>query len=263
MTHPLSGLWLRVFPGRANIFSRRGSTRPPDILTAKPLSVDESGAGTRLNHPLGNTPVTDLTDMATANSARAVILWETLVATVNTQRAYPPVVQKRPQLPFPEDRADPEPTHRVLSLGGGVQSTVLALLSAKTDSVPTVDAAVCSDTGEEHAYTYEHLDWLKTEISEFPIIRVSNNGRRLGDDVLHGVNETGQGEARYGYPYYSIPLFSTGGGLTRGTCTAKYKIRPIERALREQILGIPPGKRAKTKVKPEKPACQQLNGKVI
>ena len=70
MTHPLSGLWLSVFPGRANIFSRRGSTRPPDILTAKPLSVDESGAGTRLNHPLSNTPVTDLTDMATARHTR-------------------------------------------------------------------------------------------------------------------------------------------------------------------------------------------------
>ena len=124
-----------------------------------------------------------------------------------------------------------------------MQSTVMALLAAKTDAIPTVDAAVFSDTGDEHPHTYEHLDWLETEIDEFPIYRASI-GRRLSDDVLEGVNESGYGMERYGYRYHSIPLFSESGGMTRRTCTAKYKIRPLEKTIREQVLGLSRGKRA-------------------
>ena len=140
---------------------------------------------------------------------------------------YPPVTPRRPGLPFPPDRGGPVPTHLVISLGGGVQSTVLTLLSAKTDALPTADAAVFADTGDEYPHTYEHLDWLEKQISEFPIHRVSN-GRRLSDDMLAGTNESGHGEERYGYRYHSIPLFAKGGGMTRRTCTAKYKIRALD-----------------------------------
>ena len=118
----------------------------------------------------------------------------------------------------------------------------MTLLSAKTDALPTADAAVFADTGDEYPHTYEHLDWLEKQISEFPIHRVSN-GRRLSDDVLAGTNESGHGEERYGYRYHSIPLIAKGGGMTRRTCTAKYKIRHLERAIRERVLGVAPGRR--------------------
>ena len=149
-----------------------------------------------------------------------------------------PVVQR--SLPFAD--TPPPVSHRVVSLGGGVQSTVLALLSAKTDVLPTADAAVFADTGSEHPHTYEHLDWLGEEIGEFPILKVGS-GRRLADDLLDGVNEQGHGRERYGRPYYSIPIYAGDGRFAgRRTCTAQYKIRPLHRAIRRQVLGLAPGR---------------------
>jgi len=49
---------------------------------------------------------------------------------------------------------------RVLSLGGGVQSTTL-LLMAITEQIEPLDAAIFADTGWEPAAVYEHMDWLR------------------------------------------------------------------------------------------------------
>ena len=69
------------------------------------------------------------------------------------------------------------PVQRVISLGGGVQSTVMCLMAEKERFGPRPDYAIFADTGWEPTSVYETLDWLEGEVS-FPIIRTSN-GRSL------------------------------------------------------------------------------------
>jgi len=56
------------------------------------------------------------------------------------------------------------PTLRVLSLGAGVQSTSLLLLTAE-GRLPALDAAIFADTGWEPRGVYEHLDRLERELA--------------------------------------------------------------------------------------------------
>jgi 3'-phosphoadenosine 5'-phosphosulfate sulfotransferase (PAPS reductase)/FAD synthetase len=76
------------------------------------------------------------------------------------------------------------PALRVLSLGAGVQSTTLLLLSAQRH-LPRLDAAIFADTGWEPRAVYEHLDRIDREIAQpagIPILRVSCGNIR--DDAL-------------------------------------------------------------------------------
>lgn len=50
-----------------------------------------------------------------------------------------------------------EPTIRTLSLGAGVQSTTLLLMSLD-GTLPKVDYAIFADTGWEPQRVYDHLD---------------------------------------------------------------------------------------------------------
>ena len=56
-----------------------------------------------------------------------------------------------------------KPTLRILSLGAGVQSTVLALMAAKGEIGPMPDCAIFADTMYEPIGVYEHLNWLEME----------------------------------------------------------------------------------------------------
>ena len=115
----------------------------------------------------------------------------------------------------------------ILSLGAGVQSTALYLMR-------NFDYAIFSDTGEEPEEVYRHLEHLKT-LNRTPIIITSAG--KLGDDLI---------VPREKSQFASIPAFVKNGekiGLTRRQCTAQYKIRPIERCIRRQVLGLAPRKR--------------------
>ena len=59
----------------------------------------------------------------------------------------------------------------VLSLGAGVQSSAMAVMSAKGD-LPPVDCAIFADTGYEPKGIYLYLDYLKS-ILPYPIYLVS------------------------------------------------------------------------------------------
>ena len=128
----------------------------------------------------------------------------------------------------------------VISLGGGVQSSVIALMAAEGLLKPMPDFAVFADTGWEPKTVYRHIDWLAEQLP-FPIQRVSSGNIR--DDIVAGTNSTGQ-------PFSSIPAFirsPTGGrGIARRQCTREYKLSPIEEELRDLLgLGyrqaVPPG----------------------
>jgi hypothetical protein len=123
------------------------------------------------------------------------------------------------------------PALRVLSLGAGVQSTTLLMLSAE-GRLPKLDAAIFADTGWEPAAVYQHLDRLDREVAQpagIPILRVSRGNIR--NDAL---NPNGH--------FAQMPLYVRGergsSGMLRRACTADYKVAPIKRQVR-QLLGYP------------------------
>lgn len=125
-----------------------------------------------------------------------------------------------------------QPTLRVLSLGAGVQSTTLLMLSAE-GKLPKLDAAVFADTGWEPKAVYEHLDRLEREVAVpagIPIYRVNNGNLR--DDALN------PNKMR------SVPAYTLGSNGERGMqnrkCTQQYKLRPVLEQVR-LLLGAKAG----------------------
>lgn len=107
-----------------------------------------------------------------------------------------------------------------LSLGAGVQSSTMALMSAAGcfDVVP--DFGIFADTGDEPKAVYKHLDWLMG-VLPFPV-HITSRGK-LSDRLL-----AGDDAAR-------IPAFVGTGGISGRQCTRNYKIRPIRQKVREMI----------------------------
>ena len=127
---------------------------------------------------------------------------------------------------------------RSLSLGAGVQSTVLALMAERGEyGLEKPDVAIFADTGWEPPHVYEHLDWLAEQLS-FEVVRVKSGNIR--DNILQGTSPDGNN-------YLGIPAFLVNGDGTRAVaarqCTTKYKVRPINQYLRKR-LGFAPGRRA-------------------
>jgi hypothetical protein len=127
--------------------------------------------------------------------------------------------------------------YHVLNLGAGVQSTALFLLAREPDAKFRFDIAIFADTGEEPAAVYKHLDHLRSLGK--PEIWVRSTGR-LGDDLIHGRNSTGQ-------RFVSIPAFTKNAegrvGMVPRQCTAEYKIEVVNRAIRRELLGLKPRQR--------------------
>ena len=134
---------------------------------------------------------------------------------------------------------------RTLSLGGGVQSTVLALLIDRGhfgENVPKV--ALFADTGWEPKLVYQHLDWLESELKNLEIIRVfaEHKGitQNIRDNILKGVGP--RGEKYLGIPAHLTDNTGKSIGLANRQCTSKYKIEPINAWLKKQ-MGTQPGRR--------------------
>ena len=127
--------------------------------------------------------------------------------------------------------------YRALSLGAGVQSSVLALLLAKDDSClaklgyPRPDCAIFADTGWEPEYVYQHLDWLETQLS-YPLVRVSAGNLK---------SNIKKGRTASGHYFVDVPLFTLDSngkkGMLRRQCTNHYKINPIYREVRKLAGG--------------------------
>ena len=129
---------------------------------------------------------------------------------------------------------DSPPTLTVLSLGGGVQSSVMALMASRGAFDRAPDCAIFADTHWEPPSVYEHLEWLEGQLS-FPLY-VVDNGRSLREDVKALTNHSGSRS------YVDIPVYlkgsgEEGDGIARRQCTDNYKIRPIRRKMRE-LLGL-------------------------
>jgi len=134
---------------------------------------------------------------------------------------------------------------RVLSLGAGVQSTCVLLMSCRGD-LPPLDAAVFADTQDEGEEVYANLEWLKGVAAAAGIaVIVRTAGDLCGEFVAFVAEsaEVGVAEARRAS---CMPLFSKHPvvgkvGRLRRQCTRDYKIRVVSRGIREGVLGLSKG----------------------
>ena len=127
--------------------------------------------------------------------------------------------------------------YRALSLGAGVQSSVLALLFSRSDvrlaqlGYSKPDVAIFADTGWEPKYVYRHLAWLEDNLN-YPLVRVS------AGDLRENLR---RGRTASGHRFVDVPLFLVGDdgkkGMLRRQCTNHYKIRPIYREIRQRAGG--------------------------
>jgi len=120
-------------------------------------------------------------------------------------------------------------TLRVLSLGAGVQSTALALMSHYGEIEP-FDSIIFADTGWEPGKVYEQLAALQ-ELMPIKIVKA-------GDVRDFGKTERKEGQTRFA----SIPLWikNSKGKIApmRRQCTREYKIDPIEKYIRRELVGL-------------------------
>jgi hypothetical protein len=117
---------------------------------------------------------------------------------------------------------------KLLSLGAGVQSTVLALM-ATDGTLPGLDGAIFADTGWEPQRVYAQVDRLADTFSaaDIPLYRVSSGNLRA--DALDP-------EHRYASVPYFVRNPDGSEGMGRRQCTSEYKLAPINRKVRE-LLG--------------------------
>lgn len=111
-------------------------------------------------------------------------------------------------------------TFTYLSLGAGVQSSALVVMSALgLRGCPRADVAIFADTQDEPAWVYEQLDALQpfAERHHLPIVRVSRG--QLSKD------------RRVQIPAFVVGDDGEPGPLSR-SCTRDYKIRPVRKEAR-------------------------------
>ena len=135
--------------------------------------------------------------------------------------------------------------YKVLSLGAGTQSTVMALMAEEgLGGLEKPDIAIFADTQWEPPHVYEHLDWLEKQLS-YKVIRVTAGNIR--ENVLAGVTPDGNS-------FLDMPVFLANTDGTKSVaarqCTNHYKIIPIHKELRK-ILKLEHGKRAPKDVQVE------------
>ena len=136
---------------------------------------------------------------------------------------------------------------RVLSFGAGVQSTAL-LLKSCTGVLPKVDYAVFADTGYEPKTVYDHLEWCIEFAKDHgvPLHIVKAKGDGLKEDILK--------KSFAAVPFFTIDENGKK-GIGRRQCTNEYKIQPVHKFLRREVLGLKFRERA-----PKKPMIEQWMG---
>jgi len=119
--------------------------------------------------------------------------------------------------------ADTPSSLRVLSLGAGVQSTTLALMSAAGELEP-LDCAIFADTQAEPAAVYRHLEWLtQPGLLPFPVYTVTVGN--LAEILIHPPAKGWKSRTMM------LPAHQPPNGMARKYCTSNYKTHPIRKKL--------------------------------
>lgn len=139
-----------------------------------------------------------------------------------------------------------ERTWHVLNLGAGIQSTTLfemfregLVLDIEGNPIK-LTAAIFSDTQDEPAAVYRHLEELMRRAEGYFPLLVRSKGK-ISADLLRGQNSTGQ---RFtSIPAYTLIPGNDDVGRTRRQCSKEYKLNVIIRTIREEIIGVKRGQR--------------------
>lgn len=129
---------------------------------------------------------------------------------------------------------------QILSLGAGIQSTALLLLSEE-GILPRLDLCIFADTGWEPESVYRHLNHLE-RTCHTPIVRVETSNIRR-DALTAQIRGTAAKGSRWASMPYFVKNEDGSIGKINRQCTDEYKIRPIERYVREQVLCLKPRQR--------------------
>lgn len=119
-----------------------------------------------------------------------------------------------------------EKTLVVISLGAGVQSSVMAIMAAKGE-FPKPDCAIFADTGYEPKSVYNYLNLLK-KIVKFPIYQVSKGN--IKNDIINSIKNNTKFPTA---PFFTQNAITGKKGMLRRQCTFDYKISVIRKKLRE------------------------------
>ena len=133
-----------------------------------------------------------------------------------------------------------EPTLRVLSLGGGTQSTVMLMAGSQGLFGPPPDLAVFADTGAEPPEVYEMIEWL-TENSPIEVVTAIPDGVPL-EDAARTLSDIRGKTAGAVIPTRTVKRENGDEGFSPRFCTPNWKVKPIEREIRRHL-----GVRAVTK----------------
>lgn len=125
-----------------------------------------------------------------------------------------------------------EPRLRVLSLGAGVQSTTVLLMSLRGELDP-IDHAIFANTGWEPRAVYDHLARLREECDRAGVpLHVVSNG---------SIRDTERQDRFFDAPFFLLHPDGAP-GMARRQCTNQLKLRPIRWKIRELMTeaGIKP-----------------------
>ena len=114
---------------------------------------------------------------------------------------------------------------KIISLGMGVQSTALYLMSS-LGYIERADYAIYADLKSEKPTTEDLikylLEWKKLNNGIEILIEEAD----IYQDVINGVNS-------YGKSFVTIPAFSESGGMVQRQCTGEYKINTVKKRIRD------------------------------
>lgn len=119
---------------------------------------------------------------------------------------------------------------RVISLGAGVQSSMMALMFAEGELEPMPDCAIFADTQAEPSHIYAWIDWLTPRLP-FPTYIVTRGS--LKEDIYQSIVD----KSRVASPPFFTKDEKGKRGMLWRQCTTEYKIAPITKKIRE-LMGL-------------------------
>jgi hypothetical protein len=134
----------------------------------------------------------------------------------------------------------PETKWNLISLGGGVQSSAMALMAAKGLIGPMPDAAIFADTQAEPKAVYGWMEWLKKQLP-FPVHTVTAGSLEESEMTIRLSTKSGKKSRKCKIPAFCKNPDGSKGILGR-KCTRDFKIQPIIVKARE-ICGIKRGQK--------------------
>lgn len=114
-----------------------------------------------------------------------------------------------------------------MSCGGGVQSGTMVEMVAEKE-LPPPDIIIFADTGDEPDYVYKHIDYLRNRLAGVNVELVTVSAGNIVKNILENANR-----------FAAIPVYSVQGNhvsMLRRQCTREFKIIPIEKFARQEML---------------------------